>query len=85
MRAPPTSYTITSATGSDTGGPDTLVGGAQCPAGTSILGGGIHVTGPRPAVTLGASLDEPSTQWLSEVVNLAPEPATVTIYAICAA
>ncbi len=81
----PAGYTITSATGSDTGGPVTQVGGAQCPAGTSILGGGIHVTSPRPTVTLGASLDDPDTQWLSEVVNLAPEPATVTIYAICAA
>lgn len=81
----PAGYAITSATGSDTGGPDTLTGGAQCPAGTSILGGGIHVTSPRPAVTLGASLDEPDTQWLSEVVNAAPDPATVTIYAICAA
>ena len=81
----PTGYTITSATGSDTGGPDTLTGGAQCPAGTSILGGGIHVTSPRPAVTLGASLDEPSTQWLAQVVNSATEPVTVTIYAICAA
>jgi hypothetical protein len=81
----PAGYAITSATGSDTGGPDTLAGGAQCPAGTSILGGGIHVTSPRPSVTLGASLDEPSTQWLSEVVNLDPAPATVTIYAICAA
>ena len=81
----PAGYTITSATGSDTGGPDTLAGGAQCPAGTSILGGGIRVTSPRPTVTLGASLDEPETQWLSEVVNAAPDPATATIYAICAA
>ena len=81
----PAGYTITSATGSDTGGPDTLVGGGQCPAGTSILGGGIHVASPRPTVTLGASLDDPETQWLSEVVNLDPNPATVTIYAICAA
>jgi len=81
----PAGYAITSATGSDTGGPDTLVGGAQCPAGTSILGGGIHVTSPRPTVTLGLSLDEPDTQWLAEVVNAAPDPATVTIYAICAA
>ena len=81
----PAGYTITSATGSDTGGPVTQVGGAQCPAGTSIVGGGIHVTSPRPAVTLGASLDDPDTQWLSEVVNEAPDPATVTIYAICAA
>ncbi len=81
----PAGYTITSATGSDTGGPDTLVAGAECPAGTSILGGGIHVTGPRPTVTVGASLDDPETQWLSEVVNDAPEPATATTYAICAA
>ena len=44
-----------------------------------------NVPSPRPSVTLGASLDEPSTQWLSEVVNLDPAPATVTIYAICAA
>jgi hypothetical protein len=43
------------------------------------------VHSPRPAVTLGLSPDEPAGQWLSEVVNLAPEPATVTIYAICAA
>src|SRR6266487_56282 len=55
----PAGYTITSATGSDTGGPVTQVGGAQCPAGTSILGGGIHVTSPRPTVTLGASLEDP--------------------------
>jgi len=81
----PAGYTITSATGSDTGGPDTLIAGAQCPAGTSILGGGIHVTGPRPTVTVGASLDDPETQWLSEVVNDAPDPATATTYAICAA
>ena len=81
----PAGYTITSATGSDAGGPDTLVGGVQCPAGTSILGGGIHVTGPQPAVTLGASFEDSGPQWLSEVVNLAPGPATVTTYAICAA
>ena len=81
----PAGYTITSATGTDEGGPVDQTGGAQCPARTSIIGGGIHVHSPRPTVTLGLSLDEPATQWLSEVVNLAPEPATVTIYAICAA
>jgi hypothetical protein len=81
----PAGYTITSATGSDTGGPVTDVGGVQCPAGTSILGGGIHVTSPRPAVTLGSSLDDEATEWLSEVLNDAPEPATATTYAICAA
>jgi hypothetical protein len=81
----PAGYAIVSASGTDTGGPVTDIGGAQCPAGTSIVGGGIHVTHPRPAVTLGASLDDPATQWLSEVLNEAPGPAAVTIYAICAA
>ena len=54
------------------------------PGGTSIIGGCIHVHHPRPLVTLGASFDDQSTQWLSEVVNLDPNPA-VTIYATCAA
>jgi len=44
----PAGYTIMSATASDAGGPDTLIDSVPCPAGTSILGGGIHVTGPRP-------------------------------------
>ena len=39
----------------------------------------------RQAVTVGASLDDSDTQWLSEVVNDAPDPATETTYAICAA
>ena len=68
----PAGYTIVSASGTDTGGPVTDLGGAQCPAGTSILGGGIHVTDPQQAVTLGASLDDPATQWISEVRNQAP-------------
>ena len=62
-----------------------MVAGRAVPCGTSILGGGVHVTGPRPAVTLGASLDDQATQWLSEVLNDAPQPVTETTYAICAA
>ena len=81
----PAGYTITSAIASDTGGPGTDIGSALCPAGTSILGGGIHVTSPRPAVTLGFSDDDSGPQWLSEVLNDAPQPATATTYAICAA
>src|SRR5215469_9747672 len=81
----PARYTITSQTGSDAGGPDTLIGGAQCPAGTSILGGGIHVTHPRPTITLGSSLDDSATEWLSEALYEDPAPATATTYAICAA
>jgi hypothetical protein len=81
----PAGYTITSATSSDAGGPGTDLAGVECPAGTSILGGGVHVTSPRPAVTLGFSDDDSGPQWLSEVVNGALEPATATTYAICAA
>ena len=81
----PAGYTIISQTTSDVGGPDTLIGSAQCPAGTSILGGGIHVTHPRPTITLGSSLDDAATEWLSEAINEDPAPATATTYAICAA
>ena len=49
------------------------------------MGGGIHVTSPRPTITVGASFDDPATQWLTETVNQDPAPATVTTYAICAA
>jgi hypothetical protein len=81
----PPRYTITNSTFTDTGGPVTDVGGAQCPANTTIIGGGIHVTAARSTVTLGSSVGEPDMQWLAEVLNIDPDPATVTIYAICAA
>ena len=45
----------------------------------------IHVTHPRPTITLGASLDDSATGWLSEVLNEDPAPATATTYAICVA
>ena len=82
----PARYTIVSASFTDdTAGPVTDVGGAQCPARTKIIGGGIHVKAARPTVTLGASVGEPDMQWLAEVVHDDPDPVTVTIYAICAA
>jgi hypothetical protein len=81
----PPRYTLTSSSFTDMGGPVTDVGGEQCPAHTKIVGGGIHVAAARPAVTLGASIGEPDMQWLAEVVNLDPNPATVTLYAICSA
>jgi hypothetical protein len=81
----PPRYTITTSSFTDEdGGPVTDVGGAQCPAHTKIIGGGIHVAAARPTVTLGGSVGEPDMQWLAEVVNLDPNAVTVTIYAICA-
>ena len=65
--------------------PVTQVDGQVCPVGSKIIGGGVRVTNPRPLVTLGASFSDSGDQWVSEVVNLDPAPATVTISAICAA
>jgi hypothetical protein len=74
---------------------------AVCPTGTRLLSGGTLSTAdttdvqllsawpPGPArfksVMWNGSATEPATQWLSEVVNQDPAPATMTIYAICAA
>jgi hypothetical protein len=80
----PDGYTIVTHAAYDRG-LDTLVAGAACPASSSIIGGGIRVLNPNPSVTLGASLDDPETQWLSEVVNWTASPVVVTTYAICAA
>jgi hypothetical protein len=81
----PPGYTITSSTVSDGGGPSSQLSTQACPAGTSILGGGINVTSPRPAVTPGASLTQGRTAWQATVANSATAPATVAVYAICAA
>jgi hypothetical protein len=79
----PAGYTIVSATGHGRG-PAVQVGAAQCPDGTALLGGGVEVAQAQPAITLGASLDEPATQWLTEVINLTSASADITTYAICA-
>jgi hypothetical protein len=49
------------------------------------VGGGVQITSPRPAVTIGASFEDGGAQWLSETVNNGTPPATETTYAICAA
>jgi hypothetical protein len=81
----PPHYDITHASGTDTGGPDTEVGGQLCAPGSKIIGGGVQITTPRPLVTIGASFSDSGDQWVAEVVNLDPAPATMTISAICAA
>jgi hypothetical protein len=82
---PPRYTIVASSFTDDTAGPVTDIGGAQCPAGTKIIGGGIHIAAPRPTVTLGGSVGEPDMQWLAEVVHDDADPVTVTIDAICAA
>ena len=82
----PARYSITPLTVTDQGGPDAIdLTGTACPMRTSVIGGGVHVHAPRPAVTLGASVDESNFIWSSDVINNAVDPATSTTYAICAA
>ena len=82
----PLRYSITPLTVTDEGGPDAVdVTGTACPVRTAVIGGGVHVSAARPAVTLGASIDESDFIWSSEVINNAVDPATSTTYAICAA
>jgi hypothetical protein len=58
----------------------------QCPTGTSVLGGGIRVASPEPAVTLSASSvgDNSTTAWAGVVNNGSTTTAQVTGYSICA-
>jgi hypothetical protein len=82
----PPGYQIVSQTGTGLPGPETDVGGSQCPARMRIISGGVKVMTPRPLVTLGASFQDSGDQWVSEAVVLdTVTPATVTIVAVCAA
>ena len=82
----PLRYSITPLALTDEEGPDAVdITGTGCPARSSVLGGGVHVSAARPAVTLGGSIDEDNVIWTSEVINNATDPATSTTYAICAA
>jgi hypothetical protein len=81
----PRRYSITPLTVTG-GGPDAIdITGTPCPPRTAVIGGGVHVSSARPEVTLGASIDESSFIWRSEVINNAVDPPTSTTYAICAA
>jgi hypothetical protein len=83
--AKPPQYTIVASPGSSDSGPVVLVGDAQCPAKTSLIGGGIKIVNPMPAITLGASIQDSGAQWLAEIDNAGTGPVQETIYAICAA
>ena len=81
----PAKYVITTQTGSDTGGPNSvLFGGSQCPSGTHVIGGGVKILGPNPLVVPDSLLDEPDMQWQAGVFNSTPNPVTATWSAICA-
>jgi hypothetical protein len=62
-----------------------IVAGAGCPMGTSVIGGGVKITDPRPTVSLGESLPESRMQWSSQILTSASGMVTETSSAICAA
>lgn len=82
----PPKYQIVSGSGTDPGGhPSTDVGGAQCPVGIAVIGGGIKVTGPRPLISVAESIGNFDFEWDSTLVDLSPAAATETFFGICAA
>jgi hypothetical protein len=83
----PPGYKIVTASFTDTDGPDTVVGGAVCPTGTTAIGGGTVLAAPNPLVSLGGEQDEGGgVEWSYEVVN-AITGGAVTMHskAVCAA
>jgi hypothetical protein len=62
-----------------------LEGGARCPTGTAVLGGGANVGSPGPNVAVSADDDGGRTAWNLTVGNQSTTSHKVTTYAICAA
>lgn len=80
---PDPGFAVVTQTSTNHVAPVVLIGGAVCPAGSAIVGGGIQVQTPRPTATLGSSIDDSGPQWFSEVAIGDQGTATVTITAIC--
>jgi hypothetical protein len=84
--AMPPHYKIVRNPGTAVVGPNTdIAAGAVCPTGTSVVGGGISITTPRPTVTLGESLPESRHQWGGQVLAAASGTVSETTSVICAA
>jgi hypothetical protein len=62
-----------------------LEGGARCPTGTAVLGGGVNVASPGQNVVISADDDGGRTVSNATVTNLTTTSHKVTVYAICAA
>jgi hypothetical protein len=84
--AKPSRYTIVRNSGtSDVTANTDILAGAGCPAGSTVVGGGVQITDPRPTVTLGESLPESRSQWGSQILTSASGTVTETTSVICAA
>jgi hypothetical protein len=82
--AKPAKYTIAKFA-IDLGADNELEGGAPCPSGTSVVGGGINVASPGKNRTISANTDEGPTGWNINLDNNTTSTVKVTTYAICAA
>lgn len=79
----PAGYTIARQAFTET--PNTIdIGGVQCPAGTSVLGGGIHITGGDTTALVHSSINNQTTGW-SVNVTTGSVPLGLAFSAICAA
>jgi hypothetical protein len=80
----PPRYAIVSQSETDMG-PDDPVLTPVCPAGTSVLGGGIKVVNPGFDVAIAGSLDEDRHGWFGEAVNQRSGATMLSSQAICGA
>jgi hypothetical protein len=62
-----------------------LEGGARCPTGTALLGGGVNVASPGQNLVVSADDDGGRSASNVTVTNLTTTSHKVTVYAICAA
>jgi hypothetical protein len=62
-----------------------LEGGARCPTGTAVIGGGVNVASPGQNMVISADDDGGRSAWNLTVTNLTTTSHKVTTYAICAA
>lgn len=83
----PAGYKIvrTSGTTMPNGNPIAIVGGASCPAGTSVIGGGVRVATPLPSSVVRQSIVGTTKEWDAEIISTSTQPVQDTFAAICAA
>jgi hypothetical protein len=67
------------------GAANELQGGAACPSGTSVIGGGVNVASPGKNRMVSANTDAGPTGWKLNLDNNTTTTVKVTTYAICAA
>ena len=83
----PAGYKIVRTTGTTPpdGNPVAIIGGASCPAGTSVIGGGVRVATPLPSTVIRQSIVGTTKEWDGEIISTSTQPVQDTTAVICAA